>query len=271
MIHELKHHALISATPVVLQMKKIRREVEARGGTVASAPAPASAAPAPAAFPVAPAPAAAAVPNQQNTAAGAPAGPNAELAQLQERAALVTRSTQQYAAAQGYLTKAEADCKSAIGSLKVTQFSGATETLQDVRLGMGPGGRRRGMGRGLDRRNDFAHNMIEMATINKASARMKDAAQQIMAAKQQLPNLPYIQMGNVQQAMGGVFFNALLAPGLFGDMMQNAKVRKAKDSANQMHQEVVQALQWCVNNMNAAQMEAAQLNSRISQLMAGGA
>ena len=93
---------------------------------------------------------------------------------------------------------------------------------------------------------------------------MQDGAREIQMAQQILPNLPGIQSANVSQAMGGVFFNALLAPGLIGDMMQRAKVNKAKDQVTEMRQQVIQALDWCNNNMNAAQAEAAQISGQLS-------
>ena len=188
----------------------------------------------------------------------------AEVTQLQTKSAEVQRGAQAYAAGQQYLRRAEAELKSAAGSLTVTQGSGATEAMQDLRMGPRGGGLfgpRRGIGRPLDRRNDMAHNVIEVATIQKANKHMKEAAQNIQQARQQLPNLPFIQPANVQQAMGGVFFNALLAPGLIGDVMQQAKVNKAKSDVQQMQKQVTQALDWCTNSMNAAQAEASQVNT----------
>lgn len=103
-----------------------------------------------------------------------------------------------------------------------------------------------------------------MATIQKAKKQVQEAGQNIQAALQQLPNLPFIKPANVQQAMGGVLFNALLAPGIVGDMMQNAKVRQAQAQVSEMHVEVTQALDWCTNNMNAANAEAAQLSGALA-------
>ena len=58
-------------------------------------------------------------------------------------------------------------------------------------------------------------------------------------------------------------FNALLAPGLVGDMVQNAKTRQAKAEVEEMRTQVVQALDWCNNNLTAAQAEAAQLSGAL--------
>ncbi|KAH7621643.1 hypothetical protein Ndes2526B_g02455 [Nannochloris sp. 'desiccata'] len=262
----------LGCTP--LQTKKIRKELEAYGihaggdaaaaAPVASAPVPeaavaASAPPAPEATPKdAPAPA--------PTGADKAAQLQSEIAQMSARAGEVQRGTVSYSTAQQHLRRAEQELGSALKSLTVTQISGATETIQDMRIGMRGGGvfgRNRGVGRQMDRRNDFGHNMIDTITISKANNLMKAAAGEISQAKQHVPQLPFIQSANVSQAMGGVFFSALLAPGLIGDMMQNAKVNKAKAQVQEMANQVKQALDWCGNNMNAANAEMAQLNGSL--------
>lgn len=232
-------------------------------GAAAPAPAPAPLAETtPVAAPAAAAPA---------SGDGRSASNQGEITQLQARLAEVQGGAQRYAQGQQQLRRAEELLKSAKGSLTITQVSGGTEMIQDMRIGMRGGGMfgpRRGVGRAMDRRNDLGHNVVEMATIQKASKAVKEAGVAMQAARQVLPNLPYIQPANVQAAMGGVMFNALLAPGLIGDMMQNAKVRKAKDEVNEMHVQVVQALDWCTNNMQAAQSEAAQINASLQAKMA---
>lgn len=221
---------------------------------------------------------------------------------MSARAGEVQRGTVSYSTAQQHLRRAEQELGSALKSLTVTQISGATETIQDMRIGMRGGGvfgRNRGVGRQMDRRNDFGHNMIDTVTISKANNLMKAAAGEISQAKQHVPQLPFIQSANVSQAMGGVFFSALLAPGLIGDMMQNAKVNKAKAQVQEMANQVKQALDCtsnalshlhvailyfqlislivslsypsifipflpgCGNNMNAANAEMAQLNGSL--------
>ena len=160
-----------------LQLKKIRRELEAFGIHAEAPAAPVAAAPAPIAeAPSAPpAPIAAPVP----VAAPAPAstGPSAgersaliqsELSQLSARQAEVQRGAQAYGAAQQHLRRAETELGSALKSLTITQVSGATETLQDMRIGMHGGGafgRNRQAGRMADRHNDFGHNMVEVRFV----------------------------------------------------------------------------------------------------------
>ncbi len=259
-----------------MQTKKIRKELEAYGIHTGDGAAAAPAAAAPEAAPVAasapPAPEAVPVP----VAAPAPAATGAdrgaqlqsEIAQMSARAGEVQRGTVAYSNAQQLLRRAEQELGSALKSLSITQISGATETLQDARIGMRGGGmfgRNRHAGRMADRRNDFGHNMIDTVTISKANGMMKAAASDISQAKQHVPQLPFIQSANVSQAMGGVFFSALLAPGLIGDMMQNQKVNKAKAQVQEMANEVKQALDWVGNNMNAANAEMAQLNGSLQQ------
>jgi hypothetical protein len=256
-----------------LQTKKIRKELEAYGihtGDAAAAVAPAGSGAIPAVAPeAASAPSA---PVAAPVAAAAPSGGDkasqlqAEIAQMSARAGEVQRGTVAYSTAQQHLRRAEEELGGALRSLSVTQVSGATETLQDMRIGMRGGGMfgpRRQAGRMADRRNDFGHNMIDTVTISKANNLMKAAAGEIQRAKQYVPQLPFIQMANVSQAMGGVFFSALLAPGLIGDMMQNQKVNKAKAQVQEMSQQVKQALDWVGNNMNAANAEMAQLNGSL--------
>ena len=75
------------------------------------------------------------------------------------------------------LRRAEENLRSASNALKVNQVSGATEMMQDVRIGARGGGlfgRHRGMGRQADRRNDFGHNVVEMATARRASTQVQE-------------------------------------------------------------------------------------------------
>jgi hypothetical protein len=239
-----------------LQVKKIRRELQDFG---VGATVPAGGQQQPASVDI-PAPVAAAPQPAASGGGDKAAALSAEIAQLESRANEVQSGAQAYAAGQQYLRKAEAQLKSASGSLTVTQVSGATNMLQDIRRPGRAVGFRRGP---LERRNDFAHNVIEIGTVHKANAMMKEAAQNIEAARRHLPNLPFIKPANIKQAMSGVFFNALLAPGLVGDVMQNAAVRKSKAQVQEMLQEVVQALDWCTNNMTAAQAEAAQIRGSL--------
>ncbi len=257
-----------------MQTKKIRRELEAYGihsgdaAPVAAAPVAASAPPVPEAVVAAAAVPVAAVADKSATGADRAAQLQSEIAQMSARAGEVQRGTVSYSTAQQHLRTAEQELGSALRSLSVTQISGATETLQDMRIGMRGGGmfgRNRQAGRMADRRNDLGHNVVDTVTISKANGMMKAAAGEIQRAKQYVPQLPFIQSANVSQAMGGVFFSALLAPGLIGDMMQNQKVNKAKAQVQEMANEVKQALDWCGNNMNAANAEMAQLNAGLQQ------
>lgn len=237
-------NAHISIILLKLQTKKIRKELEAygihAGGSVAAAPV--AAAPVPEAAP----PATDAAPKD----AAAPGGDRAsqlktEIDQMSARSAEVQRGTVAYSTAQQHLRKAEQELGGALKCLTVTQVSGATETVQDVRIGFRGGrmfGPKRGMARAADRSNDFAHNAIEAATVHKANKLMKDAASEITKAKEHVPQLPFIEMANVSQAMKGVFFNALLAPGMIGNVMQMKATNKAKAQTQEMAQQTKQAL-----------------------------
>lgn len=229
--------------------------IHAPGGAPAAAAAAPPSAAAPEAAPI-PVPVAAPPP-----AAAAPApDAGARMQQLQAEAAEAQRSAQAFATAQQYLRRAEEELQRAVKSLGVAKFSGATETIQDVRIGARGGGlfgRNRGAGHAMDRRNDFGHNMIEMGTVNKANAMVKEAAVNISHAKQAVPQLPFIQPARVQQAMSGVMLNVFFQ-GVMGDIMQQNKIKRAQAEVQEMHNEVVQALDWCNNNLNAAQMKAQQ-------------
>lgn len=184
--------------------------------------------------------------------------------QAEERIKVVESGIQSYTVGQQHLRSAEDDLKSAAKSLKISQATQGIETMQDMRIAARGGGRFgpfRAQGRRMDHRNDFGHNMIEMGTIRRASAKVKEAAQSIEVARRALPNLPFIQTAQVQKAMSGAFFNALLAPGLVGDMMQMQKVKQTQADIMAMHATVVQAINWCTENISAAQAELSQLKS----------
>mmetsp|Transcript_10954 Transcript_10954/g.21868 ORF Transcript_10954/g.21868 Transcript_10954/m.21868 type:complete len:155 (+) Transcript_10954:1133-1597(+) len=146
--------------------------------------------------------------------------------------------------------------QSAAGALTITQASGGLEMMQDIR--------RPGRGRGFrGRRGDFGHTMIEMGTVRKAQGALKEAGADIQRAMQLVPTIPHIKPATVQGAMSGVVLNALLMPGIAGDMMQQAKVKRAKDEITTMANECRQAQEWCKKSHMAAHTEATEVKTTL--------
>ncbi len=182
--------------------------------------------------------------------------------EVKKKLELAERGVHQYSAASDKLQSAESKLQGSSKALSASQMSQVMETTGDMRrpmLGRGLVGR----GRGIARRGDFAHNMIEMGMVKKAQKSLKEAAIDIQAAQGIIPAIPYIEPAQVQQAMSGVILNALLMPGLAGDVMQMAKVKKAKAQVDEMTSKVHQAKVWCTKNMTAAQAEVAQLQAMV--------
>ncbi len=301
-------------SPSPSQVKKIRKELLAFG--VGAAAGAAAAAPAPAAAPVEAAKAEAAPPAAvsgdysyppapagypSGAAPSAPPAPGAVGAASADELAAKASAAQGHAATYGQATlllrRAEENLRSASNALKVNQVSGATEMMQDVRIGARGGGlfgRHRGMGRQADRRSDFGHNMVEVATARRASTQVQEvraaspaieplrkgyksethqsttqplnlhtqAGRAISEARNVLPTLPNINPAHVQSAMSGTLLNAFLMPGLVGDVMQMSKVKRAQANLQEMLQETQAALAWCAKNQQAAQASAAALGAQ---------
>ena len=174
---------------------------------------------------------------------------------LKEKLAAAQNGVEKYSRAAEKLNSAEQKLQGAVKSLSITQVSGMVEM-------MGPG---RGRGR-FGRRNDFGHTMIEMGTVRKAQAAVQQAGAEIRQAQQLVPQLPYVKDANVQQAMSGVMLNALLMPGFAGDVMQQAKVTRAKRDIQETLDQVVQSKQWCMKSVSAAQADAAQLTAEMGKM-----
>ena len=259
---------VLPPAPPPSQVKKIRKELLAFGiGAPAAAAAPAPAAapeaakteaypPAPAGYPAGDAPSAPPAP----AAAG---GGGAD--ELAAKAAAAQGHAATYGQAALLLRRAEENLRSASNALKINQVSGATEMMQDVRIGARGGGlfgRHRGVGRQADRSNDFGHNMVEMATARRASTQVQEAGRAIAEARNALPTLPDINPAHVQSAMSGTLLNAFLMPGVLGDVMQMSKVKRAQANLQEMLQETAAALAWAANNQQAAQASAAALGAQ---------
>ena len=174
---------------------------------------------------------------------------------VKEKLAAAQNGVDKYSRAAEKLGSAEQKLQGAAKSLTITQVSGMVEM-------MGP---RRGRGR-FGRRNDFGHTMIEMGTVRKAQAAVQQAGAEIRQAQQLVPQLPYVKDANVQQAMSGVMLNALLMPGFAGDVMQQAKVTRAKRDIQETLDQVVQSKQWCIRSASAAQADAAQLTAEMGKM-----
>ena len=244
-----------------MQIKKIKRELEKAAVDGKNQPAPPSATPSQIRSSTD------TVQKDSSSAAPSAVPPGqGEMQMMQERLRVVESGIQSYATGQQQLRRADDNLQTAAKSLKVSQVSQGIETFQDMRIGIHGGGRfgaRPVRGRALDRRNDVGHNLIEMGTIHRANAQVKEAARSIEEARRVLPNLPFVKPAQVQKAMSGAIFNALLAPGVVGDVIQMSRVKKASADIMEMHATVVQAVDWCTQNMSAAQTEAAQLRSSI--------
>ena len=105
--------------------------------------------------------------------------------------------------------------------------------------------------------------MIEMATVKRAQKSIQEAGQMIQKAMSLVPAIPFIKPATVQGAMSGVVLNALLMPGIVGDVMQQAKVKKAKAEVMEMAKECQMAQDWCEKSYMAAHSETVQLQTTI--------
>ena len=188
----------------------------------------------------------------------APAKDENSLETLKEKLTVAETGAQKYSTASDLLTSAGKALQGAAGSLKMTQMSNGMEMMGDI---MRPG--RRG-GRGIrGRRGDMGHTMIEMATVKRAQKSIQEAGQMIQKAMSLVPTIPFIKPATVQGAMSGVVLNALLMPGIVGDVMQQAKVKKAQAEVMQMAKECEMAQDWCQKSYMAAHSEAVQLQTTI--------
>lgn len=179
-----------------------------------------------------------------------------DVSALKDKLATAESAAQKYSGASDLLTSACKKLQSAAGALSITQASGGLEMMHDMR--------RPGRGRGIrGRRGDFGHTMIEMATVRKAQGALKEGGADIQKAMQLVPTIPYIKPATVQGAMSGVVLNALLMPGLVGDVMQQVKVKKAKEDIAVMVQECTMAQQWCQKSHMAAHTEATELKTTL--------
>ena len=150
-----------------LQARKIRNELGMGGGET-SAPAPASFL----------APAAAPKP------AMAPAPPPQQ-AQQAQAAAESRQHAETYARAAAALRSAEGKLSGALGSLKTTQALGAVDAIHDRRIGrMGRAGGASAGGIRMAQRGGIGGDVIEAATVHRADAAVKSAAQDIEAVRQ---------------------------------------------------------------------------------------
>lgn len=177
---------------------------------------------------------------------------------LKKKLAIAESGAEKYSKASNLLTSAGKNLQGAAGSLQITQMSNGMEMMGDL---MRPG--RRG-GRGIrGRRGDMGHTMIEMATVKRAQRSIQEAGQMIQQAMTLVPTIPFIKPATVQGAMSGVVLNALLMPGIVGDLMQQAKVKQAKAEVLQMSKEVQMAQEWCQKSYMAAHSETIEFKTTI--------
>lgn len=182
--------------------------------------------------------------------------PADDMSALREKLTTAESAAQKYSGASTLLESACKKMQSAAGALRITQASGGLEMMQDMR--------RPGRGRGIrGRRGDFGHTMLEMGTVKKAQGALKEAGADIQRAMQLVPTIPHIRPATVQGAMSGVVLNALLMPGMVGDVMQQAKVKKAKDEIAVMINECQQAQEWCQKSYMAAHTEATEVKTTL--------
>ncbi|KAL4521222.1 hypothetical protein Ndes2437A_g05155 [Nannochloris sp. 'desiccata'] len=100
----------------------------------------------------------------------------------------------------------------------------------------------------------------EMMMIEQANELIKSAAQDFMAAKQLLPALPFQNEAVVNSARMGVFVS-MLAPGFFGNVMQQMMIQKSMETVKQMENGVQQCLDWGQRNLDAFTMDVNQLRA----------
>lgn len=225
---------------MIIQIKKIKKEIEQleTGGASEPEKAPASATPA--------------------AAVSAPENEKDSIEKLKEKLAVAESGAQKYMNASELLTSAGKKLQGAAGSLQITQMSGGMEMMNDM---MRPGLRG---GRGFrGRRNDMGHTMIEMATVKRAQRSIQEAGGEIQRAMTLVPTIPFIKPATVKGAMSGVVLNALLMPGIIGDIRQQVKVKQAKAEVMQMAKECQMAQEWCQKSYMAANSETIELKTTI--------
>lgn len=173
---------------------------------------------------------------------------------LEEKLQAAESAAHKYSSASNLLTSACKKLQGAAGSLQITQMSGGVGMMSNVM--------RPGRGRGIrGRRGDMGRTMIEMATVKKAQGALKEAGEDIQKAMALVPTIPFIKPATVKGAMSGVVLNALLMPGLVGDMMQQAKVKQAKAEIQEMAKECQMAQEWCAKSHLAATNEMTELRT----------
>lgn len=142
----------------------------------------------------------------------------------------------------------------ALGMLRRTKFMGAMEV--GMQIG-GPPRRRQPGGMMVD--------MAQMAMVRQANDLVKSAAGDIQAAKTILPALPNQQTeGATQAAAAGVFMN-VLAPGLIGDMAQQAAIRKSIATVEQLRGGVMHCLEWTQRNLDAFSLDVNRAQAAVAE------
>lgn len=178
--------------------------------------------------------------------------PADDLSALREKLATAESAAQKYSGASALLESAYKKMQSAAGALTVTQASGGVQMINRMRR---PGGFRG--------RRSLGHTVIEMGTVRRSQAILREAGADIQRAMQLVPTIPHIRPATAQGAMSGVVLNALLVPGIVGDVMQQAKVRRAKDEIITMANECRLAQEWCQKSYMAAHTEATEVKTTL--------
>jgi hypothetical protein len=261
-----------------LQARKIRRALSEWG--VGSAPPPAAAAsgvsatsaavpaePAPSAppMPAAPAPdaaAAAAAAAAQAQAAGAHqrlSELGSQMQGLEAQAAEAARGAATYGRGSQLLSGATAKLHDAMKALGHTQAVGAFQT--------GHGLARRAMF-GVPGRfqNDFAGNMIELATLRRANSDIQTAANAVHEASGLLgQQMPRVDERALASCRAGLFQNMLFG-GAISDVMQMAQVKRSMEMVQGMTAEVQAAAQWASQNAAAHQQREAGMRQQLATM-----
>lgn len=172
----------------------------------------------------------------------------ATIQDLERKAIEACSHTDTYKRARDILLSSRNKINQAVGALRRTRMMGFFEMGMDL----GSPFRRPAGGLMMD--------IGEMMMIEQANELIKSAAQDFMAAKQLLPALPFQNEAVVNSARMGVFVS-MLAPGFFGNVMQQMMIQKSMETVKQMENGVQQCLDWGQRNLDAFTMDVNQLRA----------
>lgn len=104
-------------------------------------------------------------------------------------------------------------------------------------------------------------DMAQMAIVQRANQSVQMAARDIMQARQVLPSLPPMSEALLKEAQMGVFASVLM-PGMGGNMLQMAMVRKSIQNVQKLAHETTECLDWTKSNLIQFTTLASQLRAQ---------